>query len=185
MFLDHAKRKFNPLLLRIGTIAARLGLTPSLATGLGFIFLILAVILIYYRFLFYGGIVLLINFFFDAIDGSIARATNRVTKLGCFFDRAADQCRQFIWIVLGLVNFISLPLAVLAVFLDAFGSQLCRLVENDRMKTLPWIPLYIGWIMIFGLLTGKVVFFTWVFIILMTGLLMVQTISIAILNRKN
>ena len=185
MFLDRVKKKLSPFLFKVGTIAAGLGFTPNLATGIGFVFLVLAAFLIYNQFLFYGGLALIINLFFDAIDGSTARATNKTTKLGHFFDRTADQCRQLIWIVLGLANFISLKLAILAVFLDAFGNYIAHFVEENQVKTLPWVPAWIGWIMFLGLLTGKVVFFTWGFIFLAVGLAIVQTISIAFLNRKN
>ena len=69
--------------------------------------------------------------------------------------------------------------------MDAFGNYIAHFVEENQVKTLPWVPAWIGWIMILGLLTGKVVFFTWVFIFLAVGLAIVQTISIAFLNRKN
>src|SRR6266496_223988 len=40
---------------------------------------------------FYAGLVIIGSGFFDLVDGQVARATNRVTKFGAFFDSVIDR----------------------------------------------------------------------------------------------
>jgi len=39
----------------------------------------------------YAGLVIIASGFFDLVDGQVARATNRVTKFGAFFDSVIDR----------------------------------------------------------------------------------------------
>src|SRR5882724_7213556 len=59
------------------------------------------------RMFFYAGLVIIFSGFFDLVDGQVARATNRVTRFGGFFDSVVDRysdASQF----LGLLVFYAL-----------------------------------------------------------------------------
>src|SRR3954467_2249908 len=43
------------------------------------------------RMFFYAGLIIIGSGFFDLVDGEVARATNRVTKFGAFFDSVIDR----------------------------------------------------------------------------------------------
>src|SRR5713101_9139932 len=43
------------------------------------------------RMFFYAGLVIIGSGFFDLVDGEVARATNRVTRFGAFFDSVMDR----------------------------------------------------------------------------------------------
>src|SRR6266571_5366402 len=43
------------------------------------------------RMFFYAGLVIIGSGFFDLVDGEVARATNRVTRFGAFFDSVVDR----------------------------------------------------------------------------------------------
>jgi len=43
------------------------------------------------RMFFYAGLVIIGSGFFDLVDGEVARATNRVTRFGAFFDSVIDR----------------------------------------------------------------------------------------------
>ena len=43
------------------------------------------------RLFIYAGLVIIGSGFFDLIDGEVARATNRVTRFGAFFDSVVDR----------------------------------------------------------------------------------------------
>jgi len=43
------------------------------------------------RMFFYAGLVIIGSGFFDLVDGQVARATNRVTRFGAFFDSVVDR----------------------------------------------------------------------------------------------
>jgi CDP-diacylglycerol--glycerol-3-phosphate 3-phosphatidyltransferase len=56
-----------------------------------------------------GGILMLVASLFDALDGSVARVTNRVSKFGGFFDSTLDRLAEA-FIYLGvLVYFVEQP----------------------------------------------------------------------------
>jgi CDP-diacylglycerol--glycerol-3-phosphate 3-phosphatidyltransferase len=58
------------------------------------------------RMFFYAGLVIFGSGFFDLVDGAVARASNRVTRFGAFFDSVVDRysdASQF----LGLLVFYS------------------------------------------------------------------------------
>ena len=43
------------------------------------------------RMFIYAGLVIIFSGFFDLVDGEVARATNRVTRFGAFFDSVVDR----------------------------------------------------------------------------------------------
>src|SRR5438128_11101848 len=43
---------------------------------------------------FYAGLVIIGSGFFDLVDGEVARAQNRVTRFGAFFDSVVDRYRD-------------------------------------------------------------------------------------------
>src|SRR5580692_55248 len=43
------------------------------------------------RMFIYAGLVIIFSGFFDLVDGQVARATNRVTRFGAFFDSVVDR----------------------------------------------------------------------------------------------
>ncbi|OGW94343.1 MAG: hypothetical protein A3G36_02100 [Omnitrophica bacterium RIFCSPLOWO2_12_FULL_45_13] len=76
-----------------GAVLARTGITPDQVTILGLLVNCAAAFFIAQSGLSYlmTGILIWIAGFFDALDGSIARATGRVTTFGNFFDSVLDR----------------------------------------------------------------------------------------------
>ena len=71
------------------------------------------------RMFFYAGLVIIGSGFFDLVDGEVARATNRVTRFGAFFDSVVDRysdASQF----LGLLVFYARGDRFFYVILTAF-----------------------------------------------------------------
>ena len=68
-----------------------LGMTPNLLTMIGFLAMCgIGVVLAFGNFALGGGLIILAGIF-DALDGSLARLTNRVTKFGAFLDSTTDR----------------------------------------------------------------------------------------------
>lgn len=68
-----------------------LGMTPNLLTIIGFLAMCgIGVVLAFGHFALGGGLIILAGIF-DALDGSLARLTNRVTKFGAFLDSTTDR----------------------------------------------------------------------------------------------
>src|SRR6185369_9938503 len=92
------KRIFEPIALGMG----RLGLTPDGLTLIGFGITVVGAILVALQYWTIGGIVVFIGGAFDMFDGTLARATGKVSKLGAFMDSVFDRWGEAI-VYLGIV----------------------------------------------------------------------------------
>ncbi len=69
---------------------------PNLLTTVGFVLSTLAAIYIFQGSLLIGGILILIGGTFDIFDGSVARATDRNSSFGAFYDSTLDRFSEII-----------------------------------------------------------------------------------------
>jgi phosphatidylglycerophosphate synthase len=86
------KKAFEPIALGMG----RLGLTPDALTLVGFAITVLGAVLIAEQLWLAGGIVIILGGAFDMFDGTLARATGRVSNLGAFMDSVLDRAGEVI-----------------------------------------------------------------------------------------
>ena len=84
---DRVKGVFEPMALALG----RLGLTPDGLTLLGFSITVLGAVLVALQHWSLGGLVVLLGGIFDMFDGTLARATGRVSRWGAFMDSVFDR----------------------------------------------------------------------------------------------
>jgi CDP-diacylglycerol---glycerol-3-phosphate 3-phosphatidyltransferase len=73
-------------------------INPNVLTFMGFVVNIVAAFLFGYadvdnqrKMFFYAGLVIIGSGFFDLVDGRVARASNKVTRFGGFFDSVVDR----------------------------------------------------------------------------------------------
>jgi phosphatidylglycerophosphate synthase len=95
------KQVFEPIALGLG----RLGLTPDGLTLIGFGITVVGAAFIAGQLWLAGGIVVFIGGAFDMFDGTLARATGKVSKLGAFMDSVFDRAGEvvvYVGIVAGL-----------------------------------------------------------------------------------
>jgi CDP-diacylglycerol--glycerol-3-phosphate 3-phosphatidyltransferase len=83
---------FEPIALGLG----RLGLSPDALTLLGFAITVLGAVFLGTQQWLIGGIVVLVGGVFDLFDGTLARATGRVSKWGAFLDSTLDKAGEAI-----------------------------------------------------------------------------------------
>lgn len=92
--LDRLRARINSASLRMGLGASRIMPSPTAWTVTGFFFSLLAAF--FYARTQYGsaviaGLLVLVSGFFDIVDGSVARATQRVSRRGSFLDSTLDR----------------------------------------------------------------------------------------------
>jgi CDP-diacylglycerol--glycerol-3-phosphate 3-phosphatidyltransferase len=92
------KAVFEPIALAMG----RAGLTPDALTIIGFAITSAGAILIGLQYWTLGGIVVFVGGVFDMFDGTLARATGKVSRLGAFMDSVFDRWGEAI-VYLGIV----------------------------------------------------------------------------------
>ncbi len=95
---DRVKGVFEPIALALG----RLGLTPDALTLIGFAITVIGAALVALGQWTLGGIVVFVGGVFDLFDGTLARATGRVSRLGAFMDSVFDRWGEAI-VYLGIV----------------------------------------------------------------------------------
>jgi CDP-diacylglycerol--glycerol-3-phosphate 3-phosphatidyltransferase len=95
---DRVKGVFEPIALALG----RLGLTPDALTLMGFAITVVGAGLVALGQWTLGGVVVFVGGVFDLFDGTLARATGRVSRLGAFMDSVFDRWGEAI-VYLGIV----------------------------------------------------------------------------------
>ncbi len=106
-------------------VAKRLKVNPNLITVAGLLITTVAAITLpfYLRF---GGILILCGGFFDMLDGVVARANNRSTNFGAFFDSVLDRYADS-FLLIGFLWFFLENNSVLGMFLS-LGTMVGTLV---------------------------------------------------------
>ena len=115
-------------------------ISPNVLTFIGLVINIVAAFLFGHanasnsgRMFFYAGLVIIFSGFFDLVDGQVARATNRVTRFGAFFDSVVDRysdASQF----LGLLIFYARGERFFYVVLSAFVMVSAIMVSYTRAR---------------------------------------------------
>jgi CDP-diacylglycerol--glycerol-3-phosphate 3-phosphatidyltransferase len=93
---EFAERLVRPL--------AALGLTPNMATFLGFLFSCVTAVVLAMGNLRIGALMVLFSGAFDMVDGALARVRNQKTTFGAFFDSTLDRYSEAV-VLLGLIVF--------------------------------------------------------------------------------
>lgn len=132
------KKIFEPIALGLG----RLGLTPDALTLIGFGITVVGAVLIALQSWLMGGLVILAGGIFDMFDGTLARATGKVSDLGAFmdsvFDRAGEAIVSIGIVVGGLAAIGAGPVAVLAA--TSMGSAFMVSYTRAKSEGLGFAP---------------------------------------------
>lgn len=75
-------------------LLAKTGVTPNTITALSLVVAIAAAVTIAWGFPLWGGIIMLVAGLFDILDGALARATQRTSRFGAFFDSTVDRVAE-------------------------------------------------------------------------------------------
>lgn len=109
MIPERAKEKFYDFLSPFVRLLIRLKVKPNTLTIGGFFLSIVSAYFFAINKIRLGGVFVLLSGFCDAIDGSIARGTNRVTTFGKFLDSTIDRYSEVALFIGILLYFIRNP----------------------------------------------------------------------------
>lgn len=93
-------------MLVVGRAFARVGITPNMATLIGLVLNIIVAVILGFGHPIIAGVLLLFASAFDMVDGSIARATNTISKFGGFFDSTIDRYSEIV-VYVGLLVWLN------------------------------------------------------------------------------
>ena len=136
MTLYRQRERFQDLSIRIGMAFSRLRLSPNQWTMLSILPVIAGLWFLYYSQFLQAALLLLLSSFLDLVDGSVARVTGRVSRLGAYFDTIVDRYVEFI-IVLGILlagipGFLIPSAAWILLYL--FGAMMTTYVKAAAME---------------------------------------------------
>jgi CDP-diacylglycerol--glycerol-3-phosphate 3-phosphatidyltransferase len=123
------KAVFEPIALAMG----RLGLTPDALTLIGFGITLVGAILLAIQAWIPGALVVFFGGVFDMFDGTLARATGQVSKLGAFMDSVFDRWGEAL-VYVGVIVGLSAVGLDIGVFLAAVAMASAFLVSYARAK---------------------------------------------------
>jgi CDP-diacylglycerol--glycerol-3-phosphate 3-phosphatidyltransferase len=112
----------------------RVGLTPDALTLIGFAITVVGAVLVSQQLWLAGGIVVLLGGVFDLFDGTLARATGQVSKLGAFLDSVFDRWGESI-VYLGIVVGCSFAGFTEGAILAAAAMGAAFMVSYTRAKS--------------------------------------------------
>ena len=91
MIDQRLRPRLHGILEPIGKALVAVGFTPTVMTVLGLLVAIAGSVVIGFGELFWGGLIALAGSAIDGLDGSVARASNRVTVRGAYLDSIFDR----------------------------------------------------------------------------------------------
>lgn len=119
-----------PIALGLG----RLGLSPNALTVLGFGISVLAAVAASQNAWIVAGLLVIFGGVFDLFDGALARATNRVSRLGAFFDSVFDRAGEAV-VYIGVIAAAQAAGFTLGVVLAATAMAASFMVSYTRAKS--------------------------------------------------
>ena len=124
---DRVKDAFVPIALAMG----RVGLTPDALTVIGFAITVIGAVLLSMQAWILGGLVVFLGGVFDMFDGTLARATGRVSRLGAFMDSVFDRWGEAVVYIgliagLGASGWADAPIYAAAAMASAFMVSYAR-----------------------------------------------------------
>ncbi|MCX7779001.1 MAG: CDP-alcohol phosphatidyltransferase family protein [Patescibacteria group bacterium] len=134
--LEENKKIFEEAIKKSDQYFSLVRLSPNIITLGSLIFAIFSFISLIKNNLWLAGFSFLLAALLDWLDGKIARATKRVTRLGAYLDTIIDRYVEGL-VLLGFL-FLSLPKFILPatiwVFLALFGSLLTTYSKSARKE---------------------------------------------------
>jgi CDP-diacylglycerol--glycerol-3-phosphate 3-phosphatidyltransferase len=112
-------------MLGVGRALARLGISPNMATLIGFGLNVIVAVVLASGYPRIAGVALLFASAFDMVDGAIARSTGQTTTFGGFLDSTVDRYSEIV-VYIGLLVWLNTTdndhLGSLLVLVSATGA---------------------------------------------------------------
>lgn len=173
MVLDNQRDNVDPILSRFAKIFLKIN--PDVLTWISLIFAFLAGLFLYVSspenellsfYLYFASLFVFLNGFFDALDGKVAKLTNKVSLKGDYLDHALDRYADVLIVGgLALSAWIRYPsiglLAIVGMLLTSYMGTQAQAVgykrnysgllgRADRLVLLMFAPIIQHILLIFG-----------------------------------
>lgn len=150
----------------------KIGITPNKVTSIGFLISILAALSIALKNHFLGGSLVLVNGFFDILDGTLARQIKSNRRFGALLDSTIDRFSEaiiFLGILISVKGSLSYTILIFGAFIGSFMVSYTRArAEGLEFKCEIGLLTRVERVVILGLflLLNKVFIALWIIAIL-------------------
>jgi len=187
MFHEEIKRHtdaFSQHLLHLTHLDA---LTPNTITLCCLVCKLTALYLFTQGHLTFGGIVVILDWWFDALDGALARLRGQETLFGGYLDIVSDHVLKSAWyLAAAYSNHLPFPVAALAIYAHFTAVVVVYFCRLTAMHHVPWLPATSGGgaPFIVGVFLGELELLTKVAVVLDLCLALMNFIVVGYLNRN-
>lgn len=114
----------------LSPIVYKMGLTPNIITTLGNIFTVLFVVFFLKKQYELSALSFLVSYYFDCLDGYVARSYNMVTVFGDYYDHISDSIKMLLFLYLisrnskSSIFYIVLLILLLLMFINLAHQEL-------------------------------------------------------------
>lgn len=125
-FSDWVRTWSAKLTVPVAAGLGRMGLTPNMLTLIGLTLILITAVVIALGYTTWGGVLYLLSGVFDALDGTLARLTNRKTRFGAFLDSTSDRYADAAILIGMMIPFLRAgqQMQVILAFIALIGSVL-------------------------------------------------------------
>jgi CDP-diacylglycerol---glycerol-3-phosphate 3-phosphatidyltransferase len=124
---------FRRLLFPLVRFLARVGIHPDMLTVAGWVLSVVSALFFGLGHIQIAGAVMLVGGVFDALDGAVARESNRMSRFGAFLDSTLDRFSESA-IFAGIVFFFASSASPWAALLAAFAMTFSLLTSYARAR---------------------------------------------------
>jgi CDP-diacylglycerol--glycerol-3-phosphate 3-phosphatidyltransferase len=127
MLTDFVRQWSRGIVVPITRAISWSGVTPNFVTIAGFILTAADAAVLAMGYVQMAGLILILAAVLDAIDGSLARLQNRVTRFGAFLDSTIDRFSEAVLLLGALIYYLNQGQArtqIILLFVALFGSLL-------------------------------------------------------------
>ena len=132
--LTRLRKVIQPALSTLGISFSKINPSPNFWTAIGLVFSLLAGYLFYTGYGAYAGISVLVSGFMDVVDGSVARATGKVSRKGGFIDSNLDRLGESVIYLSLLLYGFSTTEPVFFVLVSSLALTFSLLVSYSRSR---------------------------------------------------
>lgn len=124
---------FRRLLRPVVRFLARIGIHPDMLTLFGWSLAMVSAFLFGFGYIQVAGAVMLLGGVFDALDGAVARESNRMSRFGAFLDSTLDRLSESA-VFAGIVFFFAASATPWAALLAALAMTFSLLTSYARAR---------------------------------------------------
>lgn len=110
--LGKLRERYQKVMMPVGRVLARTGITPNMITGLTLLVAMISCYFFVIGDLLIGLVIMILTVVMDMFDGAVARAANLSSKFGATFDHTLDRYAEYFFmlgLMWGPIGIVSIP----------------------------------------------------------------------------